>query len=152
MNQISDTKVYGRYWKNVIAEAGLDYAGADANTKVKWRKAFLYGMALHTATDVFAHSSLAYYNNTIQALDHVTNGMADNINYPNGNRFKCAQETASVIIGDYYTNDIGDSVDFGVAADEIQKGFELYKVKEYARQVHDRYYNDIDIFYNYHIK
>ena len=152
MNQISDTKMYGRYWKNVIAEVGLDYASADANTKVKWRKAFLYGMALHTATDVFAHSSLAYYNNTIQALDHDTNDMADNINYPNGNRFKCAQETASVIIGDYYTNDIGDSVDFGVAADEIQKGFELYKVKEYARQVHDSYYNDIDIFYNYHIK
>lgn len=152
MNQISDTKVYGRYWKNVIAEAGLDYAGADANTKVKWRKAFLYGMALHTATDVFAHSSLAYYNNTIQALDHVTNGVADTTSYPNGNRFKCAQDTASVIIRDYYTNDIGDSVDFGVADNKIQKGFELYKVKEYARQVHDRYYNDIDIFYNYHIK
>ena len=57
-----------------------------------------------------------------------------------------------MIIRDYYTNDIGDSVDFGVADNKIQKGFELYKVKEYARQVHDRYYNDIDIFYNYHIK
>ena len=152
MNQISDTKMYGRYWKNVIAEVGLDYASADANTKVKWRKAFLYGMALHTATDVFAHSSLAYYNNTIQALDHDTNDMADNVNYPNGNRFKCAQATASIIIWEYYNNKIGDSVDFGVADDAIQKGFELYKVKEYARQVHDSYYNDIDTFYNYHIK
>ena len=97
MNQISDTKVYGRYWKNVIAEAGLDYAGADASTKVKWRKAFLYGMALHTATDVFAHSSLAYYNNTIQALDHDTKDMADNINDPKGTRFKSAHEPATIL-------------------------------------------------------
>lgn len=151
MNQISDTKVYGRYWKNVIAEAGLDYAGADANTKVKWRKAFLYGMALHTATDVFAHSSLAYYNNTIQALDHVTNGMADNVNYPNGNRFTCAQDTAEEVVREYYSNEIGASVDFGLSDAKSQKGFELYKVKEYARQVHDIFYDDIDDYYNFRI-
>ncbi|MCI6035231.1 MAG: S8 family serine peptidase [Firmicutes bacterium] len=151
MNQISDTKVYGRYWKNVIAEAGLDYAGADANTKVKWRKAFLYGMALHTATDVFAHSSLAYYNNTIQALDHVTNGVADTTSYPNGNRFTCAQDTAEEVVREYYCNEIGGSVDFGLSDAKSQKGFELYKVKEYARQVHDNFYDDIDDFYNFRI-
>lgn len=70
-------------WSNIL--------GSYANTN-KNRGLIVYGMALHTATDIFAHSTLDQYNNPIS---HSTN-KEDNTGYIT-NRYDCATAIANLL-------------------------------------------------------
>ena len=37
------------------------------------KKAFVFGVAMHTSTDTFAHSTYRYYNGTWYSITHAIN-------------------------------------------------------------------------------
>lgn len=130
-----------RRWDELIWDkTGLDYSAQTAATQKKWRKALLYGMAIHTATDAFAHC--CYYRNSagqMQLLEHDKkankNDADDPIKYPN--RYKAAGYTATMIAYNYYYNLVGDISDFSAYGETYWKGFYLGNILNYALQANN---------------
>lgn len=124
-------------WNYLIqTKAGLDYSSQNSTTQKKWRKALLYGMAIHTATDAFAHC--CYYKNSADQMqlllhDKNFNNSADNPDLYK-NRFKAAGYTAEAIAYNYYFNLVGDVSDFSSYGETYWKGFYLGNILNYALQ------------------
>lgn len=132
---ISTTGINGVTWaKN---ELGYDYKAQSKETKKWWRKLFLYGMAAHIATDVFAHSSM-YKDGSGQyiIIDH-SHGADDPAIYPN--RYKCAELTAYYVVQECQENWIGEAIDFSSHGCSCWKGFYLKEILYYANEA-DNYY------------
>ena len=146
---------HGHTWDYLIHEkTGLSYSSQNASTQKRWRKALLYGMAIHTATDAFAHC--CYYKNSagqMQRLDH-DNG-ADNKKISE-NRFFAAGYTAEMIVDNYFTNSVGDILDFTAHGQTYWKNFFLGNILNYALQANkdydtadvNRWFKDVNYTFN----
>lgn len=146
---------HGHTWDYLIHEkTGLNYSSQNASTQKRWRKALLYGMAIHTATDAFAHC--CYYKNSagqMQRLDH-DNG-ADNKKISE-NRFFAAGYTAEMIVDNYFTNSVGDILDFTAHGKTYWKNFFLGNILNYALQANkdydtadvNRWFKDVNYTFN----
>ncbi len=147
MGVVSTTGIGDVSWKTIISStAGLDYAGQSAATKKKWRRTYLYGMAVHIITDVFAHN--CYYetpDGEMIYLDHSGNGWADNAKFPYpqdtnqfySNRFICAGKVAFQATARCKAGKAGKPIDFYPKGyeDSYWKGFFIFRIYEYAVQV-----------------
>ena len=143
MANISTTSLYGRSWNTVISECDkltVSYGTASESVKTKYRRFFLYGMALHTATDTFAHSSMykdsetgtmkLYYHK--RAEQYVPGKSADNIK-DDSNRWKCAKFMSLNIADICYNKHAGTANDFAAAyGTQYWNGFYMLHIQKYA--------------------
>lgn len=111
----------------------------------RWRQVFIYGLALHMATDAFAHSS--YYKAADGTLkeylhkgdddnpnpDYDPNYSADHIDCT-PNRWKCANHTAGYIAYNCYAKVDGDPMDFSSYGYPCWKGFYMGNLLPYAKE------------------
>ncbi len=127
---ISASSINGKSWKNIISdETGLNYNAQTDAVKKKWRKAFLYGMTIHTLTDVFAHS--CYTRNSSGVYSQLTHERDCDNPSVYANRAKCAKGAASVGLENYDDGLLGDPIDFA-EDDEHLTGFYIKSIINYA--------------------
>ena len=119
-------------------EANLSWSTVlNGNTVNNRNKAlFIYGMALHTASDMFAHSS---YDSNGNYINHDSG--ADDI-YVGENRYKCAEVMASYIIANIKRFRSGSISDYyNVANSTVYDGsFTLGRFATYAKEIDESYY------------
>lgn len=124
-----------RRWDDIILDkTGLDYSAQTAATQKKWRKALLYGMAIHTATDAFAHC--CFFRNSGDQMQVLLHPDADDPSkYPN--RYKAAGYIAIMTAYNYDNNCVGDVTDFSAYGETYWKGFYLGNILNYALQANN---------------
>lgn len=123
--------INGTSWSKILS-------GYTVNAKNK--SLILYGMALHQATDIFAHSS--YVNGRrIRHDDNDKNGIkdADDKNYSK-NRYSCACKVAAAVIT-HINGGIGNINDFVKAAGVYNNTFDLYNLRGFAQTADSAKYN-----------
>ena len=164
--KVSALGVGSRYWydifgniNNIINGNELDFYDIhrDINqiptTKKHWRQLFLYGMALHTATDAFAHSCYAKLDEkTYQKFLHKDttgydkNYQADNMNHVH-NRWLCAQDTAYAVMVSCLNKFEGFAEDFSSDGEAYWNEFYMLNLYFYACKTlnvgEKNYYEDI---------
>ena len=134
---MSDTKLFGRTWNDIMNEIqGL----SGYNGQKQWRRVFIYGLALHLATDTFAHSSCyRAADGTIKKYLHKTdsnydpNYGADHVN-DTENRWKCANHTAGWVAYNCKYQVEGDVMDFSSYGYPCWKGFYMGNIYPYAKE------------------
>lgn len=121
-------------------EANLSWSTVlNGNTVNNRNKAlFIYGMALHSASDMFAHSS---YDSNGDYINHA--GGADITNEVQ-NRYDCAHVMASYIIANIKRFRAGSLSDYyNVANSSVYDGsFTLGRFATYAEEIDESYYDD----------
>ncbi|HWT76083.1 MAG TPA: hypothetical protein VN258_15380 [Mobilitalea sp.] len=110
---------------------------------------FVYGIALHTVTDMLAHST---YNATdgsyiSHALGADTIFKSDGITY--NNRYVCAQLIARKVISHIKAFEPGDISDFYNISDVYDGSFYIGRYSQYAQAVDYNYYNSNSWFFNW---
>lgn len=164
--KVSALGVGSRYWydifgniNNIINGNELDFYDIhrDINqiptTKKHWRQLFLYGMALHTATDAFAHSCYAKlgdkkYQKFLHdgTTGYDDNYQADNMNHVY-NRWLCAQETAYAVMVSCLNKFEGFAEDFSSDGEAYWNEFYMLNLYFYACKTlnvgEKNYYEDI---------
>lgn len=104
---------------------------------------FIYGMALHTATDMFAHSSYDSNGTYISHADVDGDGAddADDKGYV-GNRYKCAILLASELVAHIKQFEDASITDYyNVASSSTYDGsFTIGKFSSYAKNIDSSYY------------
>ena len=123
----SATKFGGVSWSTVLK----DYGVTDRNKRL-----FMYGVALHTATDLFAHST---YTTDGTYINH-DNG-ADTTTYLK-NRYTCATNMAQAVIKRILGYTKGDVSDFAYALKEYNGTFKIPSYATKAKAVNKTYYNN----------
>ena len=132
---------------NISKELQLMYSnvawGSIGSTAIN-RAAFVYGVAIHTATDVFAHS--VYGNNTdaefgrtgwmrfFHDKDENGNDYADK-SYVVPKRFEVAKDVAVNALSHFKNNTVGTANDFCKSANYNKNLFKLFNFKEYLNGV-----------------
>ncbi len=141
-NAVSTSGINGVKWARIFEEkTGYDYKAQSKETKKRWRKLFLYGMAAHIATDVFAHSTMYKDGNGQYIIIDHTDKRADNPSvYPN--RYKCAELTAYWVVQECQENWTGDVLDFSAYGEKCWKGFYLKEILYYANEADNCYGTD----------
>ncbi len=134
--KVNQNGVCGRSWSTILKE--FDYSNKSVSVKKLYRKYFIYGMAMHIATDIYAHSSYDYNINYI----HHGNSEAGEHNYAddpyylgNGgtsNRWKAAQGTAVEVFACMNGNSEGDLHEFVSQHKYFDGSFYLGNVMWYA--------------------
>ncbi len=155
-DNISVLGIYDVSWQeifenmdNIIKGNDRDFSAIDRDIKQQpllkkhWRQLFLYGMAMHTATDAFAHSCYVKLGDgTYQKFLHKNttgynqNYQADNIDHVN-NRWLCAQETAYAVMVSCLNKFEGSAEDFSSYGEKFWKGFYMLGVYYYACETLD---------------
>lgn len=98
----------------------------------KYRAAFAYGVAMHTATDVYAHS---VWTTKYGRLFHGSpNDYADKSNIVK-ERFTAAQGVAANIIKHFTNDTIGTASDFCVGISYNASIFKLYYFEDYMKSI-----------------
>lgn len=136
-NTISVKKVGNNAWKDILAK--WNYSSQNDKTKKLWRQTFLYGMSLHTATDVFSYST--YFKNPedgkITQFYTLSSGKTptrnDRTQYPN--RWKCAKNTAYYAAINCSEKIVGEIEDFSSCGEKYWKGFYIGNILKYANAV-----------------
>lgn len=136
---ISTTGINGISWSEIISKyVGLNYANQTAETQKEWRKLFLYGMAAHTGSDAFAHSS--YYKDASSGkmiqFNHSTNNWADNRS-KYVTRFWSAEALVFMTVQECKRNWLGDVMDFQVCEVDGYKKFYMGNILKYALNADD---------------
>lgn len=130
-------------WSYMLTRTDKD--GTEQYSVTRTNQALLlYGMALHTATDTFAHS--AYQLST--RIIHEDNGkkMADNEGYCD-NRYKCAKEVAKNILTHVTEKNYVASVNVGrvndwvIPSNKYDGSFKLAGLSEYAKAANSTEYS-----------
>ena len=131
--------VNGHPWSELIKDYPSNNNSAEAK---RLRQIFLYGMAMHIATDTYAHSAWVedkdkpgYYYQLVhygEQEPYKMNNFADDPTKCE-NRFKCAQDTAYMVYANCMNKDEGDIDDFFVV-DNYAKGFYLGNCLKYAKE------------------
>jgi len=118
----------GRSWSTLL----------EGNTVNATNKAlFVYGLALHSVSDIFAHCTWDTEFN--EYIDH-DNGADAIHNLPN--RYACAQLMAQKLVAHIKDHESGELSDFYTVAAEIyDTSFKLGRLSEYAKAVNSNYYN-----------
>lgn len=104
-NIVTPTGVNGVSWGTLLGSGSLA-----TNT---YKGLFLYGMALHCATDIYSHSTNRLDGTSIKHKEISPNGIkaAHDQNYYS-NRYTCAQIIASQVVSNYLYSSIGSVSDF----------------------------------------
>ena len=119
----------------------------ESNTVNNRNKAlFIYGMALHTATDTFAHSTR---NSAGEFINHPN---ADKYDYEAG-RFECAKVMAQNIIAHIKRFEFGSIQDYYNVAyyyknSEYNNTFKLVHFNTFVKQVDEAFYNTNSSIFN----
>lgn len=128
-------KVGGKTWSTIFKEIGISNTAAN-------RKAFVYGVALHEATDTFAHSTWTTDSTGVWArITHASADYgihntskkigADYTTYKPG-RLMAAKEVGKNIITSYKSGKAGKVSDF-IVSDNCFKGVDgKYRIGNYA--------------------
>lgn len=127
-------EIFRRIKVDVNNETDLNYAQQNEKKQKKWRTLFLYGMALHTATDAIAHNSFYRKNGTYHSYVEDKTDDEKNVNL---SRWECAQNTAYEVSMDCDMRIEGLITDFSSAGQPCwkRKDFYLGNVIKYAVQV-----------------
>ena len=102
----------------------------------------IYGMALHVATDTFAHSSYDLNGNRTKHYENKAIN-ADNVDYL-PNRLDCAKQIAKKVLQHTYKGESGSVTDFYLS--DYDKGkdkkicFKLYRIAKYIKAINSKYY------------
>lgn len=103
------------------------------NTK-KNRELFLWGMAMHAATDVYSHRAYAKINGKWTHLDHYGNNKYADRTDKYKTRYKAAIQTAECIMQCYEYGDSGDHWEFVHTKEYYDGTYRLKNLVEYAKQ------------------
>ncbi len=108
---------------------------------MKNKSLFLYGMALHCATDTFAHSTTRLNGFVIKHDDDKAShkNVADDDTYYT-NRIKCAREIAGNVLSNYLLTSSGKVSDFYIK--KYDRTFHLVNIAEYMSIVDNTYYKN----------
>lgn len=141
---MSTEKLFGATWNTIMK----DSAGVSGYTGQKrWRQVFIYGLALHIATDAFAHSSFYMASDgTIKKLYHTNssnpnynkNYQADNTSHI-PNRWSCARKVAKRVASHCDERVEGTVTDYSCYGESYWSGFYMYKILQYAKKVKSGY-------------
>ena len=134
------TKFGGVSWSKIFADKGI--AETDKNKRL-----FMYGVALHTVTDLFAHSTtIKGADGTWKYITHATNADGDaipdaddNDYYPN--RFTCTKRMTSEVVKRIKRNTKGSLEDFINALVDYKGAFKIPSYANKAEAVDSIYYN-----------
>lgn len=125
------------------AVARLPWSDLLATPSSRNKSLFVWGMALHTATDVYAHSAWADVyckidkQNKWEHLDHGDhNGKADDASVK-PNRYETAAEVVKVSIKRWFNGDIGSVLDFDPGSGYVNAGtnWTIKKLSDNARSL-----------------
>lgn len=126
--------INGQSYSTIFSKMNLSsYSVNDTNIRL-----FVWGMAIHTATDVFAHSAWEINSKGIyERIKHdVKSGydqeIADDPDY-NATRYKAAQAVAIAALKNCYNNKNGTVLDFDTMT--YNKKFYIYNMCTYAKQL-----------------
>lgn len=103
------------------------------NTK-KNRELFLWGMAMHAATDVYAHRAYAKISGKWTHLDHYNNNKYADRTDKFETRFLAAKQTARDIMLCYEVGDSGDHWEFVHTKKYYDGTYKLKNLVSYAKQ------------------
>ncbi|MCI8625437.1 MAG: S8 family serine peptidase [Lachnospiraceae bacterium] len=132
--QIRNDGIGTTTWATIFKNKGL------GNVTEARQCAFLYGMALHVATDTFAHSAYVKVNGEYVRIVHGEDSStgADSVKECE-NRYECAKEISKKVIRHYYTTDSSipnksdaEPSDF-VLSKYDQKSFKLRNLTTYLK-------------------
>ena len=119
-------------WSNVLGKHKV-------NNKNKML--IIYGMALHVATDTFAHS--AYYLNG-NRITHPDADKATNEKGKKENRQECAEQIAGKVLQHTYKGESGTTGDFCLSiyntGKDKKKCFKLKCISRYIKEIDSNYY------------
>ena len=117
-------------WDTIMRNyAGINtYSNKSDSIKKTWRQYFLYGMALHTATDVFAHSTYYKENGSYYRYQHPEADYKKTC----PNSWKCAQTMAQNVAKRCKNKTAGVALDFSSYGNDFWSGFYLGNVLSYA--------------------
>ncbi len=132
------SKFGGVSWSTVLKNNAV----TDRNKRL-----FMYGVALHTVTDLFAHSTtIKGADGTWKYITHATNqdgdetpDADDNDYYPN--RFTCAKRMARQVVKRIKGNTKGSLEDFINALEDYLGKFKIPSYSNKAEAVDSTYYN-----------
>ena len=126
----SDANNAAQEFERIFSSIPLGSLGGSATN----RAAFAYGVAIHTATDVFSHSvwtkeyGRLFHDKEINANDHADNpGIVPK-------RFKVAKDVAVNILSHFKNNTVGSADDF-CNSSEYCDAFKLYNFQAYLNGV-----------------
>lgn len=98
-SKVNQYAINMKTWDDILSD--FNYSSKSAATQKKYREYFIWGMAMHIATDLYAHSTYDYNKNYIHHGAENEHNYADDPYYlGNGdvsNRWKAAQGTATEI-------------------------------------------------------
>jgi transcriptional regulator with XRE-family HTH domain len=147
-------RVGGSEWKNIFRKIGIYTENLDPTILRKYKKIFVFGLALHCATDVFSHSAFEQRskNNWTQISHNCDDGInkslpnADNPYYVLGcninnhiengysDRYYAAEQIARKVMARYAQGTDGTIFDFGVPTIYIEdKNFKIGNYCSYAK-------------------
>lgn len=126
--------INGQSYSTIFSKMNLSsYSVNDTNIRL-----FVWGMAIHTATDVFAHSSWEINNKGVyKRISHDIKAgydkeIADDPKYKE-NRYKAAKAVAVAALKNCYNNKNGTVLDFDTMT--YEKDFYVYSMSTYAKQL-----------------
>ena len=135
-SMINTTGINGHKWSTILS-------GHTISNKNKMLIA--YGMALHVATDTFAHSSFDLNGN------RVTHPDADNLNYLK-NRMECAEQIARTVLKHAYEGGAGTVGDYRLSkySGGTNKSycFKLKRIAKYIRTIDSVFYGNNKTYFD----
>lgn len=147
-------KVGGSEWTNIFKEIGIYTKNLDPTILRKYKKIFVFGLALHSATDVFRHSAFEqrsenYWTQITHNKDDKIYKLSSNADNPyylfgcninnhieNGysNRYYAAEQIARKVMACYANGTFGTIFDFGLPLAYIdEKDFKIGNYSLYAQ-------------------
>lgn len=142
---VSTSGINGKSWATIIKnETNLDYSSKSAATQKKWRKAFLYGMASHTAADAFAHATY-YKDPTTGRMILLSHGDGENDWADDPEQYSARYDCAGYVVlcasVNYQVNSIGDISDFSYTGSYDRPEFYMRNLLHYAAEANDGTYS-----------
>ncbi len=114
----------------------------------------IYGMALHVATDTFAHSSYDLNGNRTKHYKNDKNKKdidADNIDFL-PNRLDCAKQIAHKVLSHIYKGESGSVTDFRLSdyntGKDKKKCFKLNRIARYIKAINSKYYSQNKAYFD----
>lgn len=128
INFAGTEKFDGKLFKQPVL---LGYRNTEEN-----RGLLLWGMAMHTAADVFAHSSYTEYNNNMTYISHESSEIkeADNSSYIPA-RYKAAKAVVKNVLAHYVNGTEGSVEDFVLDNTYYDGSFQIRNLQKYAAEL-----------------